>query len=169
MSPAVTVAGFRPAFRRRLVGFSPCEVLTFFTHVIRDHERTVRQLKEAQRELQAFREDPTYRADVAPDRAQWIPLSTQQVAEGIERRARADADKLLADARTRATDVIRDAERRATRIIEVATSNAASLEQHMLEMRNHCLKLQAAFDHAAETHSDLPEIGSPEAAVSERN
>ena len=169
MSPAVTVAGFRPAFRRRLVGFSPREVLTFFTHFIRDHERTVRQLKEAQRELQVFREDPTFRADDAADRAQRIPLSTQQVAEVIERRARADADKLLADARTRATDVIRDAERRATRIIEVATRNAASLEKHMLEMRNHCLKLRAAFEHTAETQLVAARIGIPEASVSERN
>ena len=119
--------------------------------------------------LQVFREDPTFRADDAADRAQRIPLSTQQVAEVIERRARADADKFLADARTRATDVIRDAERRATRIIEAATSNAASLEKHMLEMRNHCLKLRAAFEHTAETQLVAARIGIPEASVSERN
>jgi cell division septum initiation protein DivIVA len=150
MSSAVTVGGFKPVFHRCLVGFKPSEVLTFCSQVIRDFERTVRELEEAQHELQALK-NPTDQAETVPDRVARILLSTERIADEIESRARDDSEKLLAEARVRATDVIRDAERRAAGIIEAATSDAAEVEKHVLELRNHCFGLRAAFERAAET------------------
>jgi hypothetical protein len=41
MSIAVTVGAFRSSFRVRLFGFDRRQVLAFYSHMIRDYERTM--------------------------------------------------------------------------------------------------------------------------------
>lgn len=165
MSIAVTVSGFKPSFRRRLLGFDERQVLAFCAQVIDDYDRTLQELDRSRQELHVALEGAAEarRAETALQGVERILVSAQRIADEIENGAKGEATRLLAEASTRAVDLVKDAERRAAVIVEGARHEVARVSDQLVAMRTHYAELRAAFELAADTAaSALHEIAGQE-------
>lgn len=143
-----------PSFRVRVLGFDRAEVRAFVSNLLSDYAQVQRDLDRVQHEVITARNqaaEARLSSETTARDVERILAGAQRIAAEIEDHAKKERSRTLAEANAVAGEILGNARTQAAQITDAAERRSAELDAGISSVREHHVRLRAAFEAAADT------------------